>query len=121
MKTCQFCLKDTVYVPLQVSPKHTFHVYWCNDCSAEYLSRDGVSSTHLYTLISGRMYRWSINQNEHNIVEPYTGSLWFIGEPGEPGVRPNKKLKLLKTFKDPLPQITPQNVERKLRFILVFL
>lgn len=121
MKTCQFCQKDTVYVPLKVSPKHTFQVYWCNDCNAEYLSNEDVHSIHLYTMVGSRMYRWSINRNDLQIEEPYSGSVWFIGEPGEPGIRPNRKLKLLKTFKDPIPQITPQNIERKLRFILVFL
>ena len=117
MKTCQFCQKDTVYVPLQVSAKHTFHVYWCNECSAEYLSSDGHDAAHLYVMINNRMYRWTYHTDKRGTV----GLLWFIGEPGEQGVRPNRKLKLLKSFKGALPQITPQNVERKLRFILVFL
>jgi len=53
-------------------------------------------------------------------IDGYAGSLWYIGEPGEPGVRPNRKLKMLKTFSNP-PEVTPENVERKIRFMLLFL
>ena len=53
-------------------------------------------------------------------VDGYSGSLWYIGEPGEPGIRPNRKVKILGTFAYP-PEINPGNVERKIRFMLLFL
>ena len=118
MMPCRFCQKAADYVPLQVSPKHRFEVHYCFNCQAEFVDHkiDCGKTVHLYTSISNRMYRWSIMED----IDGYAGSLWYIGEPGEPGVRPNRKLKMLKTFSNP-PEVTPENVERKIRFMLLFL
>ena len=115
---CQFCQKEAVYVPLQVSKKHTFKVHYCYSCQTEYVdhSYDPKPTVNLYTTIGNRMYRWTIMQDEDTTI----GYLWYIGEPGVPGQRPNRKLKLLKTFHVP-PSINPSNVEQKIRFILLFL
>lgn len=117
---CKFCQKDAVYVPLVIkggrgdSKYHTFDVRYCYECAAEYVDWGGITSIHLYTTINSRMYRWSIEDGGT------LARLWYIGEPGEPGVRANRKLKLVKSFKE-TPQITPENIERKLRFMLLFL
>ena len=115
---CQFCQQETVYVPLQVSEKHTFIVHYCYACQAEYVDHktDNGLTVSLYTTIGNRLYRWMIMQDDDGPV----GHLWHIGEPGIPGQRPNRKVKLLKTFHTP-PNIIPSNVEKKLRFILLFL
>ena len=120
MKQCSFCQKDTVYVPLLVGPKNTasnftrkFEVYYCYDCSAEFVNTTG--GVHLYVNINDKMYRWSVED------EGKLGRLWYVGQPGTPGIEPNRKMFLLKTFKEDLPVITPQNIEEKLRFILVFM
>lgn len=117
-QTCKFCQKETVYVPLVIkggngdNKYHTFEVHYCYDCKAEYVKWSGSDTIHLYATINTRMYRWSINGGD--------AYLWYVGEPGEPGVRPNRKLKLVKSFRE-FPPITPQNIERKLRFMLLFL
>lgn len=61
------------------------------------------------------MYRWSVEDDGK------LGRLWHVGQPGVPGIEPNRKMFLIKSFKESLPTITPQNIEEKLRFILVFL
>jgi hypothetical protein len=118
---CKFCPKETVYVPLSIkggvgdNSFHMFEVHYCYDCKAEYVDWAENTSIHLYTMINNRMYRWSIEGNGT------TGRLWYVGEPGEPGIRPNRKLSLVKSFTKDFPPITPQNIERKLRFMLLFL
>lgn len=118
---CKFCQKETVYVPLIIKGGngdksfHTFDVHYCYECAAEYVKWSGSNAIHLYTTINTRMYRWSITDKGGSSY------LWYVGEPGEPGVRPNHKLKMLKSFKENFLSITPENIERKLRFILLFL
>lgn len=114
---CKFCQKDTAYVPLQVKTRK-FEVHYCYDCSAEYVEYGDTKAIHIYTVISNRMYRWSINEITE---QPDYGTIWYVGEPGEPGIRPNKKMKMLKSFTDYLPHITPNNIQSKLRFMLLFL
>jgi hypothetical protein len=117
---CKFCPKETVYVPLIIkggngdNKYHTFDVHYCYDCAAEYVDWSGSTAVHLYTTINNRMYRWSMEANGA------AAHLWYVGEPGIPGKNPNRKMFLIKSFKD-FPQITPENIERKLRFILLFL
>ena len=113
-RLCKFCQKESVYVPLTISSKKTFKVYYCYDCSYEYVDKMSWSNHHLYASINNRMYRWSVDESGT------AANLWYVGEPGDPGKFPNRKMFLIKTFKD-FPQITPQNIERKLRFILLFL
>ncbi len=116
---CKFCSKDTVYVPLQVS-RRKFEVHYCYDCSAEYVNYgDGeAKAVHLYITMSNKMYRWSVDEDEDHTQ---FGRIWYVGEPGVPGERPNRKMKMLKSFNQYFPSITPENIERKLRFILLFL
>ncbi len=120
MTPCKFCQKDTVYVPLIIKGGngdknfHKFDVYYCYDCAAEYVNWSDGISTHLYTTVNNRMYRWSQGNKST------TAQLWYVGKPGEPGKSPNKEMLLVKSFKD-FPLVTPQNVERKIRFMLLFL
>lgn len=118
-KTCVYCQKETVYVPLQFRSssghKHTMEVHYCYDCAAEYVHWGQVNSKHLYTVINNRTYRWSIE------IDGSLGRLWAIDEPGVPGKSPNRGLTVVKSFGDKYPTITPQNVNEKLRFILLFL
>lgn len=106
-----------MYVPIQVK-QHRIEVYFCNACQAEFVDHkyDYGFVINLYTLVNEKMYKWSLLQD----VDGYAGTLWYIGEPGEPGVRPNRKVKMLKHLDfDPL--ITPENVQRKIEMMLVFL
>lgn len=112
-KACRFCNNDMVAVPLVIGTR-TLEVYFCYTCQSEYVDWGGIVSIHLYTQINNKTYRWSIEENGN------VGRLWHVAEPGIPGERPNRKLKLVKYFKH-FPNITPSNVERKLKFMLLFL
>jgi hypothetical protein len=112
-KLCNFCQKETVYVPLSINPKYKFEVHYCYDCAAEFV--DKPAAVHLYKEINNRMYRWSVEEVGN------MARIWYVGEPGVPGRRPNRKMRLVKSFKENFPQVNPKNIERKLRFMLLFL
>lgn len=119
MKTiCHFCNKQTACVPLNET---TFiEVYFCYGCQAEYTYWNACEEptfVHLYTTINNNMYRWStffVNKKQR-------GAIFHVKEPGIPGVKPNKDLKRVKSFSSNLPTITPDNVNVKLKFMLLFL
>lgn len=115
-----------VYVPLQVkyksrslgatslNPHHKIIVHYCYDCKYERAQFGDSVNYHLYTEINNKTYRWSL---EYGMAQ-----LWYVGEPGIPGQEPNRQMKRLQSFKDGCyPEITPQSIERKLRFMLLFL
>jgi hypothetical protein len=117
IKLCSFCQKETKYVPITVRGKRTLKVNFCADCSAEFVYwRDsGTMVTHLYTTVNDKMYRWSVDSFTDGQAR-----LWYVESPGIPGVQPNKNLKLLKSFNE-FPYITPQNINEKIKFMLVYL
>jgi hypothetical protein len=99
---------------------HEADVYFCHRCQAEYVyfrRSSSLANTSLYTTIGGRMYRWSIARS--------IGQVWYIKTPGEPGVRRNEGMELVKSFcpeaGESIPQLTPANINEKLRTWLVFL
>jgi hypothetical protein len=124
IKNCHFCLQPTRYVPLSVGDDYSLNkirilkVHFCHRCRAEYTfwgdSTGELSAVHLYTTINDKMYRWSTSPNDKS------GRLWYVEHPGIVGNKPNKGLVLLKNFEDH-PDITPANIEEKVRFILPFL
>lgn len=116
---CQFCQQQAPYTPLEEMELHSVRVYWCELCHAEYLhfsESPVVNSCSLYTVINGRMYRWTV-------TEPGKASLWYIREPGEPGVRPNRHTERLLSLskEEAQPVVTPQNIHDKLSTYLLFL
>jgi hypothetical protein len=123
IKDCQFCSQPTLYVPLTttainpVSKTRSLRVHFCADCQAEYViwKDDGsVASIHLYTTINDKMYRWTTGTSIKH------ARLFYIGQPGIPGKEANKEVEFIQRF-DTFPQITPQNIEEKIRFMLPFL
>jgi hypothetical protein len=119
MKTCKFCQQETQFVPLiDERINETFDIYFCATCNAEYLCIVGESkiwSYSLYTDINEKLYRWTVS----GIMGAH---VWHIGKPGIPGKIPNKNTKLITTIKqEPLPDVTPQNVNHKLRTWITFL
>lgn len=123
IKICHFCDKETAYVPLSVgspykplSPK-MLRVHFCQACQAEYVywSDDGtLSFLHLYTTINDKMYRWTVSESEK------AACLSYVEKPGIPGRRANEKIQLLKKLEDH-PDLTPQNVAEKIKFILLYM
>lgn len=123
IQICDFCQQETSYVPLTAkgtggsSNSRTLRVHFCKPCMAEYVywSRDGdLASTHLYTEINGKTYRWTTYPTRS------AAFLAYIEEPGIPGLRPNQKVQTLQKFIDH-PVITPRNIEEKIRFMLPWL
>jgi hypothetical protein len=93
------------------------YVYFCDACRAETVSfaDDGNYFSHsLYTVINDRMYRWTTFKGT------IAGVLSHIGKPGIPGERPNGSVTNLLELKI-YPNITPENVQEKIRFMLLFL
>lgn len=128
-KICDFCHRETKYVPLVIKAtvpnfganvaarQRSIRVHFCYGCQAEYvfwLGPNGEPTVHLYVSINDAVYRWSVDS------DGIFGRLWHIKEPGVPGVKQNTKSDLLKTFKGNLPDITPQNIDEKIRFILLW-
>lgn len=123
-KTCHYCQKETQYAPIPIVGTHstadrgkTLRVHYCADCAAEYVywSHDGeLGSVHLYTIVNNKMYRWSTSVGEKK------ARLWYVEKPGIPGKQANQGLALLKTLEEH-PDLTPQNVGEKIRFMLPFL
>ena len=121
MKTCKFCKQNVEHRPLK-EVAGTFDIYFCYPCSTEflYVARDinednEVWGYSIYTYINGDLYRWTVSGLGH-------GHIWFIGVPGVPGEVPNTNTKLVKTIKqDPLPEVTPTNINFKIKTWLTFL
>jgi len=97
-------------------------VFYCDICQAEYLYKDDtweLLTYSIYTAIDNKTYRWSMAGE--------TAQLWFIREPGIPGVKKNKGLHSIQVFGKvtsqlitPIPDITPTNINDKLKIILTF-
>lgn len=115
---CKFCNQDVVYRPIDKPETNSVKIYFCYDCSAEYIywldfNYENYITTSIYITHHHKMYRWTT-----------TGSiahLWYVKTPGIPGVKKNEGLELLKTFEEDIPNITPDNFLDKLSIYLLFL
>ena len=129
VKICDFCNKETKYVPLTVGYKsrslgfttggpkpRTIKVHFCSGCQAEYVFWGDNPSVNLYTTVNGNLYRWSKDTLLGN-----AGRLWHVKDPGIPGIKQNSNLHMLKSFDVDIPDITPHNVNEKVRFMLLWL
>lgn len=123
VKVCNFCQQPTQYAPLPTGSGYganrikVLRVHFCFECSAEYVfwaDDSALAATHLYATVNDKMYRWSTSPSEK------VARLWYVQKPGIPGKQPNEGMVLLKTFEE-FPEITPTNVEEKIRFMLPFL
>lgn len=120
MKICKFCNQEVKDAPVDEMSKHGIGVFFCHACQAEYLFfRSGhCASVSLYTNINERCYRWTVTSVD-------TAQLWYVKEPGIPGVKKNEGMAPVKSFNkdkgDAIPQLTPANVNGKVRMWLPFL
>lgn len=118
IKLCDFCRKEVPPAPLNELTVHGMDVYFCLNCSAEYVYMEkGIGlpvSVHQYIKINDKMYRWSVSNIDGK------AHLWYVKSPGVPGIRPNRDMHHLITFKH-YPRITPENIEAKIRMMLIFL
>lgn len=117
IQPCKFCQQDVLYRPIEELEHLGVKVYFCYDCSAEYLywGSDSIDSVSIYTTYRERMYRWTV------ISGGTSAHLWYIKTPGVPGSRKNEDMELIKTFKEDLPIITPDNFIEKLSVYLLFI
>jgi len=119
---CKFCPNMAAHSPLhELSAEafmQRFSIYFCSNCHAEYIykKRGPLYSWSLYTTINEKVYRWSL------LADHSSATLWLVKVPGVPGIRVNKGMKLIKAFDgDLIPDITPININDKVRTWLVFL
>lgn len=115
---CKFCGQAAPYTPLCEMEENGVQVFFCSLCYAEYLFWPNQSqplSASLYVKINSKMYRWTVFEGGTK------AQLWFVKEPGVPGTRVNRNLDMLKYFADSVPEITPSNIEQKIRTWLTFL
>lgn len=119
-KPCTYCGGPAGYAPIPEMDHHGADVYFCQRCQAEYIyfrKTEFLANTSLYTKIGERTYRWSVARG--------VGQIWYIKTPGEPGVRRNEGMELVKAFLpnngDVIPTLTPENINERLRTWLVFL
>lgn len=115
---CQFCRFDAFYSPIKEMEAVNVNVYWCKNCHAEYLQfkdAETISSVSLYTVINTKLYRWTISGDR--------AFLWHVREQGIPGIQANRGCKLLLFLKPghTKPEMTPDNVNLKIRVYLPFL
>lgn len=90
---------------------------FCYRCSAEYIYflDEKPFSISLYTTINDKMYRWTTYRHCKD------SQLWYVKNPGIPGVRRNSGLEFIKAFNLDAPKITPDNISNKLPIYLLFL
>lgn len=122
IRDCKFCNNPATYAPLPHMENFNVKIFFCHPCQAEYLyyMQDGEpsnkpSSVSLYTTVSGRMFRWTVMAHGH-------GQLWKVGKPGIPGIKMNEDMEAVVHFDDLEGiQLTPKNIEGKIRSWLPFL
>lgn len=123
VKVCHFCQQPTQYAPIPPGQSYALNkikvlrIHFCFQCNAEYVfwtDNGALASVHLYVTVNDKMYRWSTSPSEK------LGRLWYVEKPGIPGKQVNEGVVLLKNFQE-FSEITPSNIEEKIRFILPFL
>lgn len=113
---CKFCRQEATYAPLSEMSRHAISIFFCYNCSAEFTfwSDGQPASESIYIEMNRKTYRWTIT------VHNNYGYIWYIEEPGVPGISTNKKPHLIVRFKEDVPQITPANIKEKFKTYLVF-
>jgi len=116
---CRFCQHPTPHSPLEEMDRMGVDVYWCETCHAEYLyfkDSNYCNSCSLYTQLNDKHYRWTTSATGYAF-------LWYIRELGIPGKLVNRDMNVLFSLSagDNQPDITPDNVARKIKTMLIFL
>ena len=122
---CQFCQGEAIYAPLEKMSKYGIEIFFCYPCQAEYCFYHyniGVVvkdiSISLYTRIKNEMYRWTFFRWQEGLSRH---TLWWVKNPGIPGVVPNEGLKCLFSSTEKMTFLTPQNVNNKISVWLKYL
>lgn len=119
---CDYCNNGVTHKPLKyqvgMKPPKTilWNIYYCEKCMAEYIVQGfGAPYINLYVNVGTKTYKWAVHDT--------MGRLYFVGEPGVPGLVPNRDFKYVIGFTEPetVPKITPFNIESKVRLLLMFL
>jgi len=122
---CKFCNKPASYEPIERMEEFSIKVFFCHPCQAEYLRFYNVfkdelsrtSSVSLYTKINGKTYRWTWQADGN-------GQLWHVKNPGTPGRQVNEGMEAIYYVEKENVRglnITPQNIESRVRSWLLFL
>lgn len=116
---CRFCRKEAPHIPIKELERIGVKNYWCETCRAEYLiweDSEITNSCTLYTTIKDKCYCWSTTATGR-------AALWYVEDPGELGKEMQKNRRVLFSIapRDNQPTITPENVNQKIKTMLVFL
>jgi hypothetical protein len=127
MIICDFCQKEVPHFPMKILEKNDIQVFYCETCRAEYIyhkRNEFVSARHLYTTIKDKTYRWSISYYQDDDDDGFhkMARLYYIKDPGLPGISYNLGMELLQRFEPGhYSVITPENIINKIKFMLLFL
>jgi len=116
---CRFCQQFPPSAPLEEMESYGVNVFFCPPCKAEYLywrTSHNYSSVSLYTEIQGKTYRWTC-------MSQGISTLWWVKNPGIPGTRRNIDMQsiLYISPEEGIPDITPANINDKVKIWLLFL
>lgn len=117
---CLFCFNLATPAPQKKLDAYGIYVRFCHKCMVEYISHEDRSKVNyysLYTTINDKVYRWTVSTLER----PLYAWLRHVQNPGIPGYMINKDMVVIKRFKDDIPNITPQNINEKVKTYLIFL
>lgn len=115
---CIFCNQEVKYSPLKEMEDYDIKVYFCHKCDAEYLfwkNSKKLISWSLYFKVKNKLYRWTKKSNFNEVT------LWLIKNPGAPSSRKNEDLKSIKTIKDHIPEVNPNNIKKIVSAYLLFI
>lgn len=92
-------------------------IFFCNHCYADFITFKNLSlaSSSLYTVINNHTYKWSQPPN-------LSKKLWIIPNGQIPcfPVKPHPSL-LIKQFSPSSPNLSPHNINKKIKTLLAFL
>lgn len=116
---CRFCQQTALNIPIKVLDRIGVRHHWCETCQAEYLrfeDSDTINSCTLYTTIKDKCYCWATTGTGR-------AALWYVENPGELGKEISRDREVLFSLapRDNQPTITPENVNQKIKTMLVFL
>lgn len=124
LKECTFCKQPATHCPIAEMSAQAFDIWFCYPCKAEFVRLKLLHSTfvldenfrcNLYTSIDDRQFKYTMNRD---------GSIqvFKVGIPGVPGVSYNRDCTMIMYFKPGNKlQITPTNINEKLRTYITFL
>lgn len=119
-KLCRFCCQKLRHSHMPELEENDIQIYVCDPCQSEYIySNEGaLISLSIYTKIKERHYRWTV-------TSPDQAALWRVSFYPESNSKPaygqHDYAKMIKSWKQDIPNISPSNIYQKVQTYLIFL